>query len=172
MNSYDIYKQANNLMMKYGTTDPIKLARSMGIMLYNEDSLENLLGMYTYRWKHRIIIMNPNINDTLYKMVVAHEIGHDQRHRLLAGDGMKEFELFNMTDITEYEANAFASHLLMNETDMTELFKEGYDIATTAKMLNVNINLLLIKIQEMNRLGMNFKIPFDPDPNFFRKTRY
>ena len=56
MNSYDIYKQANNLMMKYGTTDPVKLARSMGIMLYNEDSLENLLGMYTYRWKHRIII--------------------------------------------------------------------------------------------------------------------
>ncbi len=173
MNSYDIYKQANNLILRHGTNDPVRLARSMGIMLYDEDALENLLGMYTYRWKHRIIIMNPHINDILYKMVVAHEIGHDQRHRrLAAGDGMKEFELFNMTDITEYEANAFASHLLMNETDMNELFKEGYDIASTAKMLNVNINLLLIKVQEMNRLGMHFKVPFNPDPNFFRKTTY
>ena len=173
MDSYDIYRQAKALIEMHGTKDPVKLARHMGILLYDEEKLTDLLGMYTYRWKHRIIIMNPHINEILYRMVVAHEIGHDQRHRMLAaGEGMKEFQLFHMTDMTEYEANAFASHILIDEEEMAEYLKNGYDIAAAAKLLNVNINLLLIKIQEMNRLGMDFKLPYDPDPSFFRNTRY
>ncbi|MBQ8724400.1 MAG: toxin, partial [Oscillospiraceae bacterium] len=80
MDSYDIYRQAKALIEMHGTKDPVKLARHMGILLYDEEKLTDLLGMYTYRWKHRIIIMNPHINEILYRMVVAHEIGHDQRH--------------------------------------------------------------------------------------------
>ena len=51
---------------------------------------------------------------------------------------------------------------------MDSLFRDGYDLAATAKMLNVNINLLLIKIQEMNKLGMDLKMPYQPDARFFR----
>ena len=66
------------------------------------------------------------------------------------------------------EANAFNAHLLIDEDEMDELFRDGYDLAETAKLLKVNINLLLIKIQEMNKLGMNLKVPFTPDARFFR----
>ena len=159
MDSYEIYKNADRLVQHYGTNDPIELCDDMGIMLRDEPDFTDLLGMYTYRWKHRIILMNPNINDTLYNMVVAHEIGHDQQHRHLAnGENLREFQLFNITDMTEYEANAYASHILIDENEMIDLFKEGHDIATVAKMLYVNVNLLLIKTQEMNRLGMDFKL--------------
>lgn len=173
MDSYRIYKKANSLISHYGTNDPVKLAEDMGIWIYDVDDFDDLLGMYTFRWNHRIILMNSHINDILYRMVVGHEIGHDQEHRNLAkGEGLKEFELFNMTNITEYEANAFNAHLLIDDNKMTELFKDGYDIAAVAKILEVNINLLLIKVQEMNRLGMDFRIPYEPDPAFFRNTRY
>lgn len=174
MNSYETYKQANHLINRYGTNQPVKLAHEMGIVLYDVEDLTDLLGMYTYNWKHRIILMNSNVNETLYGMVLAHEIGHDQKHRpqLASGATLKEFELFNMTDMMEYEANAFACHLLIDEHEMIEYFKEGYDIAVVAKMLRVNINLLLIKIQEMNRMGMDFKLPYSPDARFFRNTRY
>ena len=173
MNSYEIYKQAKNLIQKYGTNNPAELAEDMGIMVYDCDGFEDLLGMYTYRWKHRIILMNPNVNEILYRMVLAHEIGHDQRHRSLASGGcLKDFELFNMINRTEYEANASASHILIDEYEMDDLFRNGYDINAAASMLNVNINLLLIKIQEMNRLGMNLKLPYNPDAEFFRNTRY
>ncbi len=172
MDSYEVYRQANRLVMQYGTRDPVKLAKDMGILVYDVPELTNLLGMYTYRWQHRIILMNPNVNEILYRMVLGHEIGHDLRHRKQAGNGgLREFELFDMTNIMEYEANASNAHILIDECEMADLFREGYDIAGTAQMLNVNINLLLIKMQEMNRLGMHFKLPYHPDATFFKHTR-
>ena len=171
MDSYRIYNQANSLIRQYKTTDPLEIAESMGIIVHDVPELKGLLGMYTYKMKNRIIFMNPNINEVLYRMVLGHEIGHDQLHRALAGgEGLREFELFDMNDMIEYEANAFNAHLLIDEDDMDALFREGYDLASSAKMLKVNINLLLIKIQEMNKLGMNLKLPYSPDARFFRHT--
>ena len=173
MDSYEIYRQTNNLIQKHGTRDPIKLAPRMGIQVYDVPEFTELLGMYTYRWKHRMIFLNPNVNAILKGMVCGHEIGHDQRHRSLAGEeGLKEFQLFDMTSIIEYEANVVNAHLLIDEYEMIEYFRQGYDIAQVAAMLKVNINLLLIKIQEMNRLGMDFKLPYAPDVQFFRGTKY
>ena len=171
MDSYEVYRQANRLVKRYGTRDPVKLAKEMGILVYDVPELTNLLGMYTYRWHHRIILMNPNVNETLYRMVLGHEIGHDLRHRKQAGNGgLREFELFDMTNLMEYEANACNAHILIDEHEMMELFHEGYDIAAVAQMLCVNINLLLIKMQEMNRMGMNYHLPYYPDAAFFKHT--
>lgn len=173
MDSYGIYRQTNNLIQKHGTRNSVKLAESMGIIVYDAPDFTDLLGMYTYRWKHRLIILNPNVNETLYNMVCGHEIGHDMLHRKLAGENeLREFELFNMNSLMEYEANAVNAHILIDENEMIEYFKQGFDIAQVAAMLKVNINLLLIKVQEMNRLGMNFKIPYSPDAQFFRGTKY
>ena len=169
--SYRIYEKAHRLIKRCGTSDPVRIAERSGIMVRDVPDLTGLLGMYVYRWKHRIILMNPNVSSTLYKMVLAHEIGHDQLHRDLAAQGdLKEFELFNMVNATEYEANAFAAHMLIDEDDMTELFRNGYDLAQAAGALKVNINLLLIKAQEMNRLGMDLRLPYDLDARFFRNT--
>ena len=171
MDSYRIYNQANSLIRQYKTNDPLEIAESMGIIVNDVPELKGLLGMYTYKMKNRIILMNPNINEVLYRMVLGHEIGHDQLHRSLAGgEGLREFILFDMNDMIEYEANAFNAHLLIDEDDMDSLFRDGYDLAATAKMLKVNINLLLIKIQEMNKLGMDLKMPYTPDARFFRHT--
>jgi Zn-dependent peptidase ImmA (M78 family) len=174
MDSYEIYKKANNLIQKYGTNDPIELADALGIWVYDVAELGNLLGMYTYKWKHPIILMNPNSNEHLYTMAMGHEVSHHVCHHplVMAGFTFQEFELFNMTSMTEYEANACNSHFLINEHEMVELFKDGYDLAATSSILKVNINLMLIKIQEMNKLGMDLRLPFDPDPRFLRNTRY
>ena len=171
MNSHEIYTQANALVRQYKTNNPLIIAESIGIIVRDVPKLTDLLGMYSYKWRKRMILMNPNINGTLYHMVLGHEIGHDQLHRALAGgEGLREFILFDMNDMVEYEANAFNAHLLIDEDEMDDLFRDGYDLAQTAKFLHVNINLLLIKIQEMNKLGMNLKLPYSPDARFFRHT--
>ena len=126
MDSWRIYEQANSLIRKHRTNNPLIIAESIGILVYDEPELTGLLGMYTYKMKSRIILMNPNINDILYRMVLGHEIGHDQLHRrLAAGDGFREFVLFEMNDMIEYEANAFNAHLLIDEDEMDELFSDG-----------------------------------------------
>ena len=61
------------------------------------------------------------------------------------------------------KADSLRANCKVGRYGIIDLFKEGYDIATVAKMLYVNVNLLLIKTQEMNRLGMDFKLPYSPD---------
>ena len=54
---------------------------------------------------------------------------------------------------------------------VSTLAKQGYDVVSIAKMLGADINLMLIKLQEMNRLEYEFKIPMQGDPYFFRKIK-
>lgn len=172
MDSHAVYRKARHLIDQFRTRDVLQITKGLGIRVYFENRLTDLLGMYTIQWNHRIMILNPNMDDYLMQMVVAHEIGHDALHRNLAkAEGMREFVLFNLKDKTEYEANAFAAHLLLDNAEVYELARQGYDVVQIAQTLNSNINLMLIKMQEMVKLGYNFTIPYAPDSRFFRNIK-
>lgn len=38
-------------------------------------------------------------------------------------------------------------------------------------MLNSHINLLLIKMQEMNKMGYDFNVPYRPEGDFLKKIK-
>ena len=172
MDSYALFKQANELVRQCGTRDALRIAQEIGIWTYWEDSFTDLLGMYTMRWKHRLMFLNSKMDNYLKQMVAAHELGHDAMHRELAkSNGMKEFVLFNMKDNTEYEANAFGSHILLDNDEVYSLARQGYDVVQISRMLGSHINLMLIKMQEMNKLGYDFRIPYTPDSRFFRNVK-
>ena len=40
-----------------------------------------------------------------------------------------------------------------------------------ANAMNSHINLMLIKLQEMNKLGYDLRVPIEPDGRFLRKIR-
>ena len=167
-----IYSKATEMVKQTGTRNPMKIASEIGVMLRYSEELDKLLGLYTYRWKHRIILLNDKMEEIMARMVCAHELGHDALHRDIAkGDGLKEFVLFNMKDTTEYEANAFAAHLIIDDDDIYSMSKDKYDVVQMAKMLNVNINLVLIKLQELNKLGYDFRVTCEADSFFFRKPK-
>jgi Zn-dependent peptidase ImmA (M78 family) len=167
IDSFKIFKKAEQLIQKTGTNNVMQIPSRLGIKLYYEN-YDNLLGMYTCRWKHRMIFLNNNLEDHMLQMVLAHEIGHDIFHRDLASEGLKEFALFNLKNITEYEANAFAAHILLKNEEVLNFVRDGYDVAQIASTLNSNINLLLIKMQEMNKMGFDFNVPYRPCSNVFR----
>ena len=172
IDSFYIYSKATEMVKQTGTRNPMKIASEIGVMLRYSEELDKLLGLYTYRWKHRIILLNDKMEEIMARMVCAHELGHDALHRDLAkGDGLKEFVLFNMKDTTEYEANAFAAHTLIDDDTIYNMSKERYDVVQMAKMLNVNINLVIIKLQELNKLGYDFRVPCEADSLFFRKPK-
>lgn len=172
IDSFYIYSKATEMVKQTGTRNPMKIASEIGVMLRYSDELDKLLGLYTYRWKHRIILLNDKMEEIMARMVCAHELGHDALHRDIAkGDGLKEFVLFNMKDTTEYEANAFAAHLIIDDDDIYSMSKDKYDVVQMAKMLNVNINLVLIKLQELNKLGYDFRVHCEADSFFLRKPK-
>lgn len=47
----------------------------------------------------------------------------------------------------------------------------GYDVVQMAKQLGSDINLMLIKLQKMNKLGYDFSLPYPPDSRFFRRMK-
>ena len=129
IDSAGIYKKANSLVQFHGTRDPILISKASGIDVIPVDYFNDLLGMYVYRWKHRVIFLNDRMDLYLTKMVCGHELGHDIYHRPLAKEGgMREFELFRMKNSTEYEANAFAAHLLIDTNECLEYARDNPNI--------------------------------------------
>lgn len=163
-----IYRAAEELVKKYGTRDPVKIAEELGIVIRYGDGFRKLLGMYTYMLRHRVIIVNSNLDDIEKSLVIAHELGHDALHRELAKTGHADCSLFGSENAAEMEANAFAAHLLIDKEEMDGYMKEcGYDPWQTAMALNVNVNLVLVKMIEENKRGGKYDVPYIPDPKFY-----
>ena len=172
IDSQGIFRRADGLVRRFGSRQPETIAGELGIWIREESAFRDLLGMYTVRWRHRMIFLNPSMSPPLRRMVIAHELGHDALHRDFARNrALQEFTLFNMKDAAEYEANAFAAHILLDNEAVLQTAGQGADVVQMAGLLNTDINLLLIKLQEMNRLGYDFRMPMTPDGSFFRKIR-
>jgi len=166
----EIYNKAKSVVRNCGTRDTLRIARDLGIYVHYINEFDELLGMYTYRHKERHILLNANMEDMVMQMVCGHEIGHDAFHRELAkaNDSLPEFVLFDMRTKHEYEANAFAAHVIIDDDDLIGYMRQGYDVVQIARMMNTNINLLLVKLNEMNRMGWSLNLPYVPHSNFLK----
>ena len=171
--SEEIYKKANCIVRSCGTRDTLKIARELGIYVHFIDDFNELLGMYTYRHKERHILLNSRMEDMVLQMVCGHEIGHDSLHRPLAkeNNSLPEFVLFDMRTKHEYEANAFASHLIIDDDELIDNLRQGYDVVQLSSIMGTNINLMLIKLNEMNRMGWNLNLPYVPHSDFLKNIR-
>lgn len=171
--SEEIHHKANKILRRCGTRDAMQIAADLGIYLHFVEDFQNLLGMYTYQQKERHILLNANMDETLTRMVCAHEIGHDTLHREKAKGKsiLSEFVLFDMRTAMEYEANAFAAHLLIDDEELVHYLKQGYDVAQLSAAMNTNINLMLIKLNEMNRMGRNYELPYVPHADFLKSIK-
>lgn len=171
--SEEIYQKANKIVHKCGTRDALQIAQELGIYLHFVPDFKNLLGMYTYQQRERHILLNANMDDILTRMVCAHELGHDTLHRDKAKgkNVLSEFILFDMRTAMEYEANAFAAHIMIDDEELAFYLHQGHDVAQLSAAMNTNINLMLIKLNEMNRMGRDFNLPYVPRADFFKNIK-
>ena len=169
----EIHRKANKFVRLCGTRDTLKIARELGIYVCYRNDFKDLLGMYTYRNKERHILLNADMDEMLTQMVCGHEVGHDTFHRDFAKSEapLTEFVLFDMRTRYEYEANAFAAHLLIDDDELIQNMKEGRDIVQLSSLMGTNINLMLIKLNEMNRLGWHLNLPYLPNSDFLKNIR-
>lgn len=172
IDSFGIYQKANDLVQAHGTRNSLEIASSLGIYVSVVDYFDDLLGLYTNKFGLRSIFLNGRMNENLMNVVSGHELGHDVLHGNNTNfDSLRTFELFRMSNSTEYEANAFAAHLLIDTGDCIDMVRNGYDVVTIAKSMSTEINLMLIKLQELQKLGYDLKLPMTTTGDFLRKIK-
>lgn len=119
-----IKRVAEKLREKYKTRDPFIIAEYLGIVVMHK-SLGSLKGFYTVKNRIPYIVINSSLNDCEAKIICAHELGHDRLHKRLARTGvLNEYELYLVNTKTELEANTFAAHLLISDSDISFARKE------------------------------------------------
>ncbi len=170
IDSHKICKTAERLITRFGTSDPEALADHLGIVIFPNLDTDLLLGMYLYKWKNRMIFLNRGLEEHVRKCVIAHELGHDQLHRREAEDGALQeyYSLFRMTNRMEYEANAFASHLILDTQETLDEIRQGATVDEIAQKAGVDINLVLIKVTELSKLGYDLRTPHEADGGFLK----
>lgn len=168
LDALTLQRSAERLIRKYGTRDALRIARAEGVAVY-EKPLGQLLGFYTCFQKHRVIVLNESLDDDRRAIVLAHELGHDMLHRSRAREGaLQEYVLFEMKDPSEYEANAFAAHLLIDTDELLEYIRlYQNDYSAVSRHFHCYYNLTLIKIAELSRLGLpGLQLPDRPRAGF------
>ena len=164
-----IRKETKRLITRYGTRDPFKITKELGIHIIYNNEFEKLKGMYKVIKCSRFIFINGNISERNQRTICAHELGHDRLHRQFAkGSAFQEFMLYDMRTRPEYEANIFACELLIDDNDIFPLIENEYDIYQIAGELGEDMNLVLIKIDELRRQGYDIRAPYRPDSDFLK----
>lgn len=150
----------NDLVSRYRTRDPMRIAKELGIIVLDDcDNFGPLKGMYRIIKRNRFIFLNKNLSPQMKRIVCAHEIGHDQIHRHMAmGSGMQEFTLYDMTTKSEYEANIIAAEILLDTKEVLEyVYDYGYTSEQIAKAMHTDINLVALKIAHMVECGYDLR---------------
>lgn len=164
-----IQNVANNLIKKFDTRDPFQLCQAIGVEVFYAD-LGSLKGMYKYLKKNRFAVINENLDPFTKTLVCAHELGHDILHQNLARKVcLQEFILYDMKSRPEYEANLFATEILLPDDIILNLARDGYDIEQISKELCTDINLIALKVSSMNTRGYRFNNTIDAKSDFLRK---
>ena len=84
MNTKDLLKIGSNLVRRCGTRDPFSIAKQIGVEVLLCKDLASLKGMYrVIQSATAFIILNGDLDDQMQRIVCAHELGHDQLHRVL-----------------------------------------------------------------------------------------
>ena len=162
-----ILKKSQALIERYGTRDPFEIAERLGyyVKLINTKKQK---GFCKILLNNYFIFINANMSPQMQRMTCAHELGHLLLHKdaLRKEIFLAEMELFDITDRRELEANQFAASLLIDDEELLQILQEGNDVVTAASMMDVNVNMLMVKLLTMNQNGHKFNLPYYPKAEF------
>lgn len=139
----EIKEIIGQLVKKYGTSNPFKLADLLGIVVVFEP-LGSIYGYYSRSHRTKVIHINENLPYIKQFSTCAHELGHAVLHPNENTAFLKKNTLFS-TEKIEIEANTFTVELLLPD----KLFKDqqcsSFTIYDAIEEKGVPIELLSLK---------------------------
>ncbi len=143
------------LVKRFCSRDPYCIADGLGITVLECPDFGSLKGMYTVVKRNRFICLNQDLDEHTKRIVLAHEIGHDQLHRDLVKNGaLKEFTLYDMKSKPEFEANIVCSEILLDTDELLHyIYEEHYTAEEIARVMKTDINLVALKSSHLMSMG-------------------
>lgn len=117
--------RVRNLKRKYGTSDPFKLCKYLGILVIYAD-LGEVKGYSIKRLRKKLICINEKLSDFAKILVCAHELAHCLYHQLDSINFLLSNTKIVRRSYLEKEANQFAAELLYD--DVAEDYEKCNDI--------------------------------------------
>lgn len=171
MNTEEICRIGGSVIRRCSTRDPFKIAALLGVHVLYCSGFGSLKGMYRVIKRNRFIFLNDSLDERMRKIVCAHELGHDQLHRKMAQkNALREFSLFEKSSIPEYEANLFASEILLDtQTVLDAIFRDAYTSQQIAELTGTDVNLVALKVGQLAAQGLDLRL--QEHRSDFLKTR-
>lgn len=168
----NIAVEAQKLKKKYHETDPWKLASCMNIQvsLVPMGLFEGCCkGFFLIHKRIKHITINSDLPEELQRVILAHEIGHAVLHaRKASGAAFHEVTLFDSADAQEYEANVFASELLLTDESVLDALNDDMFFFQAASYLCVPSELLDFKFRILKRRGYKVESPILANGDFMK----
>ena len=166
MTSNKIHESAQRLLKRCDSRNPFKISKELGVHVIFRNDFASLKGMYKVILRNRFIFINGNLDEFEQRVICAHELGHDTLHRDIPVH--LETAFYDTKNRMEYEANAFAAEILLDDNEVVGLVADGLDESGIAASFGVSVDLLLIKLSEMNRRGYEFSLSRVGSGDFLR----
>jgi Zn-dependent peptidase ImmA (M78 family) len=172
INITNIADEVSRLIKKYDERDPARLAQSMKIMVdYMPMGLHEgcCKGFFIVHRRIKHITINCDLPEDLQRVVLAHELGHAVLHAKTGTvSQFHEMNLFDTVDTREYEANLFASELLLSDEDVLDALNEDAFFFQAARTLYVPSEMLDFKFRVMKRKGYKLESPVVSQSDFMK----
>jgi Zn-dependent peptidase ImmA (M78 family) len=172
MNRRDIEQRATQILQDHGLLDipvePLRIANVLGMKVMNAVFAESdKSGAVVRRGGQISIYLNTNDSPARKRFTIAHEIGHRVLH--METEATNEFveneDNFRATDISddmswtperrrEWEANAFAAALLMNEQLVRREWETNKDSTYLAWKFQVSVPAMIIRLTQLGLLEL------------------
>lgn len=170
---HTIVQEVSRLKKKYAESDPSQLARDMKIMVaYEPMGVYDgcCKGFFLVHSRIRHITVNSDLPEQLQKVILSHELGHAVLHAHSGSmAAFHEMTLFDTADQKEYEANLFASELLLTDQEVLDLLNEDLFFFQAASALNVPAEVLDFKFRVMKRKGYKVNSPITANSDYLKK---
>ncbi len=138
----DIKKLVEGIKSKHKTNSPYELSNLLGIDIHRCE-LGQIHGYYYKAYRIKQIYLNCNLSRNEEKFVLAHELGHSFIHPN-ANTPFLRANTYLSIEKMEIEANKFAMHLLISDSDILEY--QDYSISQLSRVLGYHEKLLQLRI--------------------------
>ena len=165
-----IARVAGKLTRRLHTRNPYEICDALGIRIRLKDLGHDIKAYYYYQSRIRNIVLNTRVSETIRRILVAHELGHDRLHKDIALlKGFQEIELFDMTLPAEYEANLFAAELIIDDDVLLALLNDDdKSFFGVARELYIPADLLDFKFRILKHKGYRIEAPYIASGNYLK----